>query len=145
MNHAMKKMHQPESLTCRESWNLLANDPNAMLVDVRTKEEWQSVGAPDLSSIGKEAVLLSWKTNPGYALNENFLRELAQRAPNQDAKILFLCRSGGRSYDAATAALEAGYRDCVNLVDGFEGEPNASGERCTVSGWRAANLPWRNA
>ena len=59
---------------CKQAWDALANDPAAILVDVRTKVEWQLIGRPDLSSLNKEPVYLQWVTMEG--INENFVDEL---------------------------------------------------------------------
>ena len=42
----------------------------------------------------------------------------------------------------ATAATEAGYGDCYNILEGFEGDKDAHGHRNTIGGWRKAGLPW---
>ncbi len=55
---------------------------------------------------------------------------------------MFLCRSGGRSHHAAALATHEGFRECYNVLEGFEGDRDASGHRNTVGGWRAAGLPW---
>jgi rhodanese-related sulfurtransferase len=55
---------------------------------------------------------------------------------------MFICRSGGRSHQAANAATQAGYPDCYNVLQGFEGDKDAAGHRNTLGGWRAAGLPW---
>ena len=52
------------------------------------------------------------------------------------------CRSGGRSHNAAMIAMQSGYADCYNVLEGFEGDRDAQGHRNTVGGWRAAGLPW---
>ena len=39
-------------------------------------------------------------------------------------------------------AAQAGYADCYNVLEGFEGDRDASGHRNTKGGWRAAGLPW---
>ena len=42
--------------TPQEAWDHLASDPEAILVDVRTRAEWTFVGLPDLTSLGKRVV-----------------------------------------------------------------------------------------
>ena len=39
-------------------------------------------------------------------------------------------------------AMQSGYADCYNVLEGFEGDRDAQGHRNTVGGWRAAGLPW---
>ena len=55
---------------------------------------------------------------------------------------MFLCRSGVRSIGAAAAATEAGYNSCYNVLEGFEGDKDANGQRNHIGGWRKAGLPW---
>jgi len=60
----------------------------------------------------------------------------------KDTPLFFLCRSGGRSHDAAVEMAKHGYTQCYNIIDGFEGEPDATGHRGMTNGWKQANLPW---
>jgi rhodanese-related sulfurtransferase len=55
---------------------------------------------------------------------------------------MFLCRSGGRSHNAAALAKQNGYTEVYNVLEGFEGDKDAHGHRNTVGGWRKAGLPW---
>jgi rhodanese-related sulfurtransferase len=115
-------------VTPEEAWYLFAHG-DALLVDVRTVEELQTVGyVPD-------SIHIAWAT--GYTLekNPNFMRELESKVSRQDA-ILFLCRSGRRSVAAAEAASRLGFRNVFNVTEGFEG---AQGHG---NGWRAYDLPW---
>ena len=61
-------------VSCADAWHALSEDPAAVLVDVRTHIEWQLIGRPDLSSIGKEPVYVQWITMQGR--NPAFLDEL---------------------------------------------------------------------
>ena len=53
--------------------------------------------------------------------NPHFLTQLEQQV-DKEALVLFICRSGTRSHHAAAAATQAGYSDCYNVLEGFEGE-----------------------
>lgn len=128
-----------------QAWDCLTRDADALLVDVRTPPEWAFSGEPDLSSLAKEPLRLSWKFFPSYAVNENFIALLKAAGLKADAPLLFLCRTGGRSLDAATAATAAGFTHCYNITDGFEGPPNEQHQRGGLAGWRAAGLPWRQS
>src|SRR5262245_11632911 len=94
-------------LSPEDAMAMLQSDRNAVLVDVRTRPEWQFVGLPDLSSIGKEAVLIEWQSYPTMAVNPTFVEileaELSKRHAPPDTPVLFLCRSGARSRAAAAA------------------------------------------
>lgn len=115
----------------------------AVVVDVRTAPEWQFVGVPDLSETVSQLINLSWKTYPNFAPNQQFAEVLiAEENITKDTPIFFLCRSGGRSLDAAVAMTALGYKYCFNISGGFEGEPNEAGQRGTKNCWKSANLPW---
>ena len=58
------------------------------------------------------------------------------------APLVFLCRSGARSRNAAIAMTQAGWIPCFNVSDGFEGPLDPWRHRSVVSGWKAGNLPW---
>ena len=123
------------ALTPREAHEVWRGKPGAKLVDVRTRAEWDYVGRiPD-------AVEIEWQTYPGGKPNGAFVAELERKVGKQ-APVLFICRSGGRSHNAALAAAAAGYVDAYNVLEGFEGDRNEQGHRNTVGGWRAAELPW---
>ena len=123
------------SVTPDEAHALMQADPTARIVDVRSKAEWEFVGRIP------GAIEIEWKTWPGMQPNPKFMTELAAKVP-PDVPVLFLCRSGGRSHDAALAAQQAGYQDAYNILEGFEGDKDAGQHRNTTGGWRAAGLPW---
>ena len=58
-------------ITPQESWKLLNDNVDAVLVDVRTDAEWTWVGVPDLSSLGRDVVSVQWMTAAGR--NQNFV------------------------------------------------------------------------
>ena len=131
-------------VTAQEAWEALAADPNAVLVDVRTKVEWQLIGKPDLSSIDGEPVYLQWVTMQG--VNQKFVEELeaalAERDIAKDAPVYFMCQSGGRSKMAAMQCAALGYSASYNIAEGFEGDLDEHQHRNSVSGWKVAGLPW---
>lgn len=124
------------------SYAALQADADAVLVDVRTTAEWSYVGMPDLAQIGKRAIFLEWQRFPNGVLNESFVEELREAGVREGAPIYFLCRSGARSAAAASAATAAGLGPAYNVSDGFEGGLDHEGHR-SVTGWKAAGLPWR--
>jgi rhodanese-related sulfurtransferase len=132
-------------ITPLAAWKLLSDNPNAVLVDVRTDAEWRFVGVPDLSSLGRDVVYIEWNTTGG-TYNENFADELKQYVPpagaDQERPVIFICRSGHRSIGAAEVSTEVGITPAYNVLDGFEGHLDANGHR-GESGWRAVGLPWK--
>mgnify|MGYP001287883057 CR=1 FL=1 len=129
-------------LTPQEAWEMLSEQSNVLLVDVRTVPEWNYVGIPDLSSIGKETHLVSWIEFPHMTENQNFVDQISQLAPDQSTPILMLCRSGVRSIASAEIMTVQGYTACYNVLQGFEGDMDDARHRSSKGGWKKANLPW---
>jgi rhodanese-related sulfurtransferase len=123
------------ALTPQEAHEVMQQHDAAKLVDVRTRAEWDWVGRVP------GAIEIEIMSYPGNRPNPAFVEELAKKVP-KDAVVMFLCRSGGRSHNAAGFATQAGYANCYNVLEGFEGDRDASGQRNTIGGWRAAGLPW---
>lgn len=122
------------ALTPAEAHEVWRNAPGAKLVDVRTRAEWDYVGRIP------GAVEIEIVTYPGGRPNPGFMAELESKV-DKTAPVLFICRSGGRSHNAAMLAAQAGYT-AYNVLEGFEGDRDAGGHRNTVGGWRVAGLPW---
>lgn len=129
-------------VSATEAWQMLAENEAAILVDVRTMPEWQFVGVPNLSSLGKRVLLLSWQEYPTMARNGAFATELREAGAPAEGPVLFICRSGARSRAAAIAATEAGIRRCFNVAGGFEGDLDGDRHRGRANGWKVAGLPW---
>lgn len=121
-------------VTPAEAWEL-AQRGSARIVDVRTAAEWQYVGHIPRSE------LIEWRRFGADKPNPDFARELEQKVPKSDV-VLLLCRSAQRSHAAAAVATAAGYSKVLNILEGFEGDLDANGQRGRVSGWRKAGLPW---
>jgi rhodanese-related sulfurtransferase len=129
-------------ISAEASWAALREQPDAVLVDVRTDAEWNFVGVPDLSGAGKQVVLIPWQLYPSMAVNAEFAAMLDRAGVARDQAVHFICRSGARSNSAAMVAQAAGYGRVFNVADGFEGPVDAEGHRGTTAGWKAAGLPW---
>lgn len=129
-------------VTPQEAYDALRSDPQAVLVDVRTRAEWTYVGLPDLDGTGRPVVTVEWVRFPDGAPNLSFLEELRAAGVGEGTPTYFLCRSGVRSVAAAEAATAAGLGPSYNVLEGFEGPHDAAGHRA-VSGWKVAGLPWR--
>jgi len=125
------------------AWKILSDRKDAVLIDVRSRAEWNYVGLPDLDSLAKQVALVEWQVFPTMQPNAQFVDQLAAALPDKTAPLLFLCRSGARSAAAAKAVTAAGYSSCFNVAEGFEGPLDAEAKRGSVGGWKAAGLPWR--
>ncbi len=128
-------------LSVADAWALLKSDPKARLVDVRTTAEWNFVGIPDLSALGRDVALVQWQVFPTMQVNPGFVAEVV--GADKDAPVLFLCRSGARSRAAAIAMTQAGYTKAYNIAGGFEGDLDGERHRGGKNGWKAAGLPWK--
>lgn len=121
-------------ITPEMAWQWM-QDGSAVMVDVRSDAEREWVG------FVPGAVALAWKQWPGMALNTGFDEGVGRAAP-AGTKLLMLCRSGVRSIAAAKRATELGL-EAYNILEGFEGDPDAHAHRGTQGGWRWRGLPWR--
>ncbi len=93
---------------------LMASKPGALLLDVRTPEEWEEghlEGAAHADYWGDEAAF-----------------EAAMNAIPRDRPVLVYCAGGGRSGLTAKELIEAGHQEVYNLEDG-------------ISGWEGQGLP----
>ncbi len=125
------------------AWKILSERKDAILIDVRTRAEWSYVGVADLAALDKKPGLLEWQVFPSMQPNPEFVSGLSGGVADKEAPILFLCRSGVRSAAAAKAMTAAGYNNCFNISDGFEGPLDPDAKRGGSAGWKAAGLPWR--
>ncbi|HEX2009538.1 MAG TPA: rhodanese-like domain-containing protein [Roseateles sp.] len=119
-----------------EAWRLMQAGA-AILVDVRSPEEYRFVGhVPDSLNV-------PWASGTSLTRNPRFVRELEARLNGRkEAPVLLLCRSGKRSVLAAEAAAKAGFTTVYNVLEGFEGDLDALGQRGHGNGWRFHQLPW---
>lgn len=128
-----------ENLNPQQAWELLQQNTDAVLVDVRTKIEHAFVGHPP------GAVHIAWKEATDWQVNPTFVAEVEKILPDKNAPVLLLCRSGQRSLDAAKALEAAGFSWLVNIVDGFEGPLDHQHHRGNLGGWRFSGLPWEQS
>ncbi len=108
----------------------------AVLVDVRSRAELELVGrVPNANHV-------EWVFYPGMQPNADFAAQL-QSQVNKNQTIVFMCRTGGRSHNAAVVAEQLGYT-AYNMLEGFEGAANSANQRTLINGWKHASLPWTN-
>jgi len=115
--------------------NFLETNPNSVVLDVRTQEEWNGIGKPDAESLNSKTFFISLLLGPDRQKNENFIKDFLQKKISKKDNILVICRSGVRSMAAAKLLQQEGYKNLVNISDGFEGNP------VTGDGWKKSNLP----
>ncbi len=132
-----------QCISSKQCFERLSKESSSYLVDVRTEPEWLFVGLPDLQSLNKQTICVSWHMYPEMEINENFKSEILESGINKQDTIFLICRSGNRSCDAAEFLASHGFTNCFNVIDGFEGENNPNHQRSTINGWKYYKLPWK--
>ena len=133
-----------EKVSSPEAHNILQKSIEVVLIDVRSSMEYEYVGHP----VGSIHVPI--KEPPEWEILPNFIdsvkSELMKKFPDTNdlfsIQILLICRSGRRSGEAALLLESEGYKNTINIVDGFEGDKDMNGRRNVINGWRFHNLPW---
>ena len=113
----------------------LRENSGAVLIDVRTKEEWGTIGMPNGEPLGMSTFFISYQIGQERILNENFVQEFKDLNIEKTKKILFICRSGVRSLNTAKIAADLGY-EAINILGGFEGSAVIND-----AGWKGNGLP----
>ncbi len=125
------------AVTPKEADELLQKNPEFLLIDVRTQAELALVGRVP------SALNIEWAFYPGMVQNQDFAKQLSEKA-DKSKTLIFMCRTGGRSHNAAAVAASLGYTQAYNMLEGFEGEANGLNQRTMLNGWKHAGLPWTN-
>ena len=108
------------------------NNPKSALIDVRTEEEWNSDGKPDGEKISLKIHFLTIQF-ADKTFNQNFIEDFKKLNIEKDHEILTICMGGVRSQAAAELLTKENY-NCVNISDGFLGNPENMG-------WKNSGLP----
>ena len=143
MEIKLNKKNNIKNISSQECFEKLSIEVNSQLIDVRTKPEWIYVGVPDLSSINKNVILISWQVYPEMETNKFFENQILESNIKKNDNLYFICRSGNRSYNAAEFLTSQGFSHCFNVIDGFEGKLNHKHQRALIDGWQFNNLPWK--
>ena len=102
------------------------NNPETVLLDVRTEDEWKTVGKPDTKDFGIKSFFVTISQDP------IFLDTIKQTIDKKE-KVLVMCAAGGRSIIAANLLANEGYQT-FNVSDGFSGNGQDPG-------WMNSGLP----
>ena len=102
------------------------SNPGTVLLDVRTDDEWKTVGKPDSTSLGIKTFFIT------ISQDSNFI-ETIKKEINKENQVLVMCAAGGRSIIAATLLHSEGYV-AHNISDGFSGNG-------VDPGWKNLGLP----
>lgn len=130
-----------------EADEILRQQKDAVLIDVRSSMEYEYVGHP------LNAVHVPIKEPPDWATQKDFVKNvrlaLQQHTPENkdlsDIPILMLCRSGKRSELGGEMLCKEGYTNVYNVLEGFEGDKDDNGHRNSINGWRFHGLPWQQS
>ena len=102
------------------------NNPNTVLLDVRTEDEWNTVGRPDTKGLGIKTFFIT------ISQDQSFL-ESVKKNIDKKKQVLVMCAAGGRSIVAANLLASEGY-NAFNVSDGFSGNGQDPG-------WKNLELP----
>ncbi len=106
----------------------LVEEEGYVYVDVRSVPEFEA-GHPE----GAYNVPITHLGPQGAEPNREFVAVMEKRF-GKDAKLVMGCKSGGRSLQAASILLSAGFKSVVDQAAGFDGFPGQPG-------WRPLGLP----
>ena len=102
------------------------NNPNTVLLDVRTEDEWKTVGKPDTKNLSIKSYFIT------MTQDQIFLENIKQSIDKKN-QVLVMCAAGGRSIVAANLLANEGYKT-LNVSDGFSGND-------LDPGWKNSGLP----
>ncbi|WP_434984141.1 rhodanese-like domain-containing protein [Vreelandella zhaodongensis] len=143
-------------VTASEAYDLLQQESDALLIDVRDPVEIKFTGFAEPTAIHVPWVITdtaqfdadskTWPTVRNASFAEQIRAALEAHQANDDTPIIVMCRSGAtRSAPAADLITEMGFSQVYSVSDGFEGGTLAEGDSKGVrarDGWRNSGLPW---
>ena len=118
-----------KQITCKEIKDYLKKNPNCVLLDVRTQEEWNNIGKPDGDKIGLKTYFLEIRRDAFF----DFVQEFKNLNISKDKEVLVICASGERSQITAELLSRENYKS-INISDGFMGSQEGTG-------WKNNGLP----
>jgi rhodanese-related sulfurtransferase len=103
----------------------LERNASAVLIDVRSVEEFVDGHAPQSSNIPYPRVTGKNKDDPAYKTMspEAFVEAISSRHADKSTPIMLMCQSGGRSAMAANILAKAGYTNVRSVWTGYAGLP----------------------
>ena len=104
----------------------IENNPKTVLLDVRTENEWNTIGKPDTKDLGIKSFFIT------ISQDSSFLDRVKQSIDKKE-QVLVMCAAGGRSIIAANLLANEGYYT-LNVSDGFSGNGQDPG-------WKNLGLP----
>ena len=112
----------------------IRDSSNVVLLDVRTENEWTTLGKPNAEDLNSKTyfVTVSHDLSNWQVPDPNFIENVKKNI-NKDKTILVMCAAGGRSLLAANLLEAEGY-SALNVSDGFSGNGQDPG-------WKNLGLP----
>ena len=104
----------------------ITNNPKTVLLDVRTEDEWNTVGKPNTKDLGIKSFFITISQDPSFLDN-------VKQSIDKNEQVLVMCAAGGRSIVAANLLSNEGY-NTLNVSDGFSGDGQDPG-------WKNLGLP----
>ena len=104
----------------------IENNPKAVLLDVRTEDEWNTLGKPDTKNLGIKSFFITISQDLSFINN-------VKKIIDKKEQVLVMCAAGGRSIVAANLLADEGY-SALNVSDGFSGNGQDPG-------WKNSGLP----
>ena len=104
----------------------IETNPDTVLLDVRTEDEWNTVGKPNTKDLGIKSFFIT------ISQDQSFL-ESVKKNIDKKKQVLVMCAAGGRSIIAANLLANEGY-NTLNVSDGFSGNAQDPG-------WKNIGLP----
>ena len=104
----------------------IESNPDTVLLDVRTEDEWNTIGIPNTKDLGIKSFFIT------ISQDQSFLDKVKENI-NKKNKVLVICAAGGRSIIAANLLANEGY-NTLNISDGFSGNAQDPG-------WKNLGLP----
>lgn len=136
---------RPEDVSPKEAYELMQNNPQAVLIDIRSTMEHLMIGHP------RDAIHIPWLDEPDWIVNPRFVAQVREvllggflgAEEDKPPTVILICRSGRRSVEAGRALLDAGIKNVCHVDTGFEGPLDDNHQRSTIAGWRHDGLPWQ--
>ena len=112
----------------------IKENSNVVLLDVRTENEWMSLGKPKAEDLNSKTyfVTVSPDLSNWQVPDPNFVENVKKNI-DKDKTILVMCAAGGRSMIAANLLKAEGYT-ALNISDGYSGNGQDPG-------WKNLGLP----
>ena len=104
----------------------IENNPKTILLDVRTEDEWNTLGKPDTKNLGIKSFFITISQDLSFINN-------VKKIIDKKEQVLVMCAAGGRSIVAANLLADEGY-SVLNVSDGFSGNGQDPG-------WKNSGLP----